>query len=78
MIGSSICNQHSPRTVNMSNRMAGHAGDPRLRGRMLLEIKVWIIEGAAEERHRIMTARAPPRGLDVAIPREGTCRVSFR
>ena len=57
----------TPGAVHVGNRVTDRAGDAGLRRRMVDRIKLRIVKRAAEERHRIVTACAPARRLDIAI-----------
>ena len=58
------------RAVDVRDRVAARAGDARLRSRVVHIVELRIVEGSAEERHRIVTARAEPRAAHVAVPLE--------
>ena len=55
------------RAVDVRDGMAGDAGDAGLRVGMLYVVEVGVVEGAAEERHRVVAAGTPARGVDVAV-----------
>ena len=57
--------------VDIRDCVTGCAGDPRLRGGMLFEIKLRVVKCSAQEGNHVMTACAPARGLDVAISLQG-------
>ena len=58
----------SNRAVDMSHGVANRAGYPRM-GRRIVHIVIFgIIKRARKERNRVVTARAPPGGFDIAIP----------
>ena len=54
--------------VDVGNRVADGAGDPRVSGRVADVIVVRVVEGAAEERDGIVTARAPAGRSDITVP----------
>ena len=56
--------------VDVRHRMAHGAGDARVGGGVVLIVEVGIVEGPAEERHRVVAAGAPTRRLDVAVAGE--------
>ena len=53
--------------VDIRNGMAHCTSDTRLRGGMFEHVKFRIVEGSAEEWHRVMASGAEPRALHVAI-----------
>ena len=57
--------------VDVSDGMARGAGDASLRRWMFLEVVIRIIEGATEERHDVVAARAPARGSYIAVAFQG-------
>ena len=48
-----------------------HAGDARLRGRVVHHVEIGIIEGPGEERHRVMAAGAPAGSLHRSVAFQG-------
>ena len=62
------------RAIQVGDRMADRTGDSGLGGQMTLQVIIRIIKGllcikgSAEERHRVMTAGAEARPLDVPVP----------
>ena len=58
------------RTVDVGHRVARRAGNARLRRGMTHVVKFRVVERAAEERHHVVAARAPPRGPHVAVAPE--------
>src|SRR5258708_7770212 len=56
------------RAVDMINGMTGGARDTGLRSRVLLQIKIRIIESPTEKRDHVMATRAPSRRFDISIP----------
>ena len=55
-------------TVYMRNRMARRTGNSRVSGWIVFHIKIRIIKSAAKKRHHVVTPRAPPRSLHIAVP----------
>ena len=53
--------------VDVRHRMARGAGDAGLGRRVIVNVIVRIVERAAEERHHVMTARAPARSLHIPV-----------
>ena len=58
------------RAVDVRDGMARRAGDAGLRRGIMHVVEVRIVERAAEERHHVVAAGAPARGLYVAIALE--------
>ena len=53
----------SARAIDVSDGVAGHAGDAGVRGRMILEIELRIIKRPAEKGSGVVTSGAPARSL---------------
>jgi hypothetical protein len=63
--------------VHVRDRVAHGAGDAGLRGRMFLDIKLWIVECAAEEWHRIVASAHQRDAFTLPSRLSATSRVSF-
>ena len=57
----------APGVVDVRDRVADRAGDPRLARRVVHVVIVGVVELAREERHRVVAAGAPAGGLGVAV-----------
>ena len=55
------------RAVDMGHGMADRAGDAGVGGGVAHIIKLRVVKGAREKRHRVMAAGAPARGLHIPV-----------
>ncbi len=53
--------------VDVGDRVARRAGDPGLAGRVADVVVVGIVERSGEERHQVVAAGAPARGLRIPV-----------